>query len=256
MRLCGENVQEKEILELILSRYVCFVGGRYSRGKSLILTFLTLMDMILNNRMKVYSNMPLNFEQSGFNTLVQPYVSTSFFDNMPTGAIINWDEMPNDINARNFNSVKNKYVSVLSVDIAKKDDRLRGTFQFGDTVEKNLGDLCECIIIPEYVNNYSENTKEDNIQRVKEKDFLQHWIIIDKRNNDTHYELTFNLYPCIFFYNTKYKPIPLHVNHEDYIEKLKPQALSMFLSKNQNKINERFEHWNDGMKEIGKVMIR
>ncbi len=249
-------MNDKEILEIILSRYVTFVGGRYSRGKSLILTFLTLMDIILNNRKNIYSNMPLNFDNSGFNTNIKHFVDTAFFDNLPSHSNFIWDEMTNDISARGFATVKNKFISIIGVDIAKKDDRLRGTFQFGDTVDKIMGLYCECIIIPEYVNIYSDNTKEDNIKRVENKDFLQHWIIIDKRDNDKRYELTLNLYPVIFFYNTKFKPFSLLVNHEEYIERMKPKTLEIFREKEPSEINKRISNWLDGLMDIGKVMIR
>lgn len=243
-----------KIIRLILSRYVVFVGGRYSRGKSLILTFLTIMDIILNNRIGVYSNMPLKFEE--FNNMIKPLIDTAFFDDIPLNSNIVWDEMTNDISARAHATTKNKFISVLGVDVAKKNVRLRATFQFGDTVDKIMGFYCECIIIPEYVNTYSDDTKEDNIKRVENKDFLQHWIIIDKRDNDTRYELTVNLYPVIFLYNTKFKPIPLIVNHADYLEKMKDKEFERFEMKNKIEIKKRIEHWNDGLKEIGKVMIR
>lgn len=249
-------MSEKEILELILSRYVVFIGGRYSRGKSLILTFLTLMDIFLNNRKTIYSNMPLNFNQTGFETNIKPFVDTKFFDQMPIKSNIIWDELTNDLPARSFNTVKNKYISVLGVDVAKKDDRLRGTFQFGDTVEKYMSLYCECIIIPEYINKYSDDTKEDNILRVENKDFLQHWTIIDNRDYDTRYELKLNLYPVIFYYNTKFKPLTLWVNHEEFTDKLKPKAHTIFDIRNEKEINSRLEHWNNGLNDIGKVMIR
>lgn len=249
-------MKEKEIIELILSRYVTFIGGRYSRGKSLSLTFLTLMDIILNNRLSVYSNMPLNFESTGFNSIIKPFVDTKFFDDLPLNSNINWDELTNDISARGFATVKNKFISVLGVDVAKKNIRLRGTFQFGDTVDKIMGLYCECIIMPEYVNKYSDNTKEDNIQRIENKDFLQKWTIIDKRDNDERYELKLNLYPIIFFYNTRFKPISQWVNHEEYVDRLKPKDLSIFEIRNRDEINKRIEHWNNGLNEIGKVMIR
>lgn len=247
-------MNSKEILEIILSRYVVFVGGRYSRGKSLILTFLSFMDIILNNRINIYSNMPLKFEP--LNTIVKPFVDTAFFDNMPINSNINWDEMTNDVPARSFATVKNKFISVLGVDVAKKNDRVRATFQFGDTVDKIMGLYCECIIIPEYVNKYSDNTKEDNIQRVNNKDFLQDWIIIDKRDNDNRYKLSLNLYPIIFLYNTKFKPYQLWVNHNEFIERMKKRDFELFESKNKNEIDKRIENWNSGLKDIGKVLIR
>jgi len=249
-------MKEIDIINLILSRYVVFVGGRYSRGKSLILTFLTLMDMILNNRNSIYSNMPISFEKSGFNSIVKPIVDTKFFDNMPKNSRLVWDETTNDISARGFNTIKNKYISVLGVDIAKKNDRLIGTFQFGDTLDKIMGLYCELIVIPEYVNKYSDNTKEDNIKRVEYKDFLMHWTIIDKRDNDQRYEITINLYPIIFMYNTRFKPFPLWVNHEEFVDRLKPKDHEIFDLRNPKEITKRIENWNEGMLDIGKVMIR
>lgn len=249
-------MKQLEIIELILSRYVVFVGGRYSRGKSLILTFLSLMDVILNNRRDICSNMPINFESSGYKIFTKPMIDTKFFDNIPIGSTILWDETTNDISARSFNTVKSKYISVLGVDIAKKNCRLRGTFQFGDTLDKVMGLYCELIIIPEYVNTYSKNTKDDNIQRVENKDFLMHWIIIDKRDNDSRYELNLNLYPIIFMYNTRFKPLPLWVNHEEFYDKLKPKDKELFIDRNPKEKVMRLEHWNEGLEEIGEIMIR
>jgi len=249
-------MNQLEILELILSRYVVFVGGRYSRGKSLILTFLSLMDVILNNRNNIYSNMPINFNNSGYKTIIKPMIETKFFDNIPYGIRMTWDETTNDLPARGFASIKSKYMGVFGVDVAKKNCRLIGTFQFGDTLDKVMGLYCELIIIPEYVNIYSKNTKEDNIKRVENKDFTMHWIIIDKRDNDQRYELTLNLYNIIFMYNTRFKPLPLWVNHEEFQDRLKPKDRELFEDRNPKEIIKRMEHWNDEMKEIGKVMIR
>ena len=249
-------MEQIEIIELILSRYVVFVGGRYSRGKSLILTFLSLMDVILNNRKEIYSNMPINFINSGYKTSIKPMIDTKFFDDIPFGSSITWDETTNDVSARSFNTVKSKYISVLGVDIAKKNCRLRGTFQFGDTLDKVMGLYCELIIIPEYVNIYSKNTKEDNFKRVENKDFLMHWIVIDKRDNDIRYELTLNLYSIIFMYNTRFKPLSLWVNHEEFEDRLKPKDRELFDERNPKEVLKRLEHWNEGLGEIGKVMIR
>jgi len=247
----------KDIIELILSRYVVLVGGRYSRGKSLILTWLCLMDAIINNRLKIFSNMPLNFDETGFNIIVKPFIDTRFFDAIPQSINIIWDEPQNDIPARDFNSIKNKFISVFGVDIAKKDCRLRGTFQFGDSIDKNLGEYCDLIIIPNYINTYSKNTKEDNIIRFEKQDFLMNLRIIDRRIEENYY-IQINLFPVLFFYNTKFKPFKLWLNHEDYVTKLqkKKGEYQEFLNHSPDEIFKRIDNWNDGLKNIGQKMIR
>lgn len=248
----------KNILDIILSRYVVFILGRYSRGKSLALTFLTLMDIIFNNRNIIYSNMPFDFNiiNNLYNLDINPIVDTKFFDNIPNNSNIVWDEITNDLPARGFSTIKNKYISVLGVDIAKKNCRLRGTGQFGDTFDKILSFYCELLIIPEYINKYSDNTKEDNIKRIENEDFTQKWSIIDKRDNEKRYELEINLFPIIFYYNTRFKPVLLWNNHQEFVDRLNKKELEIFNIKNKNEIKLRKDNWYNSQKEIGKVMIR
>lgn len=251
-----------ETLKLILSRYVVTVGGRFSRGKSLTITALCYFDIILNQRTKFLSNMPINFNKT-FPELKKefvyyPLIQTKTFDKMPTGYNIIWDELQQDLFARNSASTRNKFVTIFGRDIAKLGCKLFGSFQFGDTVDKVMGFSVEIIIIPEYYETYSKDIKEDNKQRIEHKDFRMNLTIYDKRDNDEYHisGKNFNLYPIIFMYNTKFKMPPLYVNHKEYIEKLKGRDLKWYEDNCDIEINDRLENWNNGFKEIGKINIR
>lgn len=247
----------KEIIELILSRYVVIIGGRYSRGKSLSLTALNFFDMIINGRNNILTNMPIKSNIKGLDFNVTPLIETKIFDNFPEKINILYDEIHLDLNARSHQDIKNRYINLFGRDIAKMDARLRASLQFFDTLEKVMGLLLEVIIIPEYVNSYSKDTKEDNKLRLENKDFIQNWTVIDKRENET-YEIELNLYPFIFMYNTKYKTYPLWVNHHDYIQKLqkKKTEYEFFNLNNNEEINLRKKRFDDGFKDIGKILIR
>lgn len=244
-----------EILKLILSRYVVIFGGRYSRGKSLSLTALNFFDIMLNGRNNFISNMPVKYP---INHKVVPLISTSQFDGFENIINIIYDEIHLDLNARNFNSIVNKYINIFGRDIAKIDGRLRGSVQFFDTLEKVIGLLLEVTILPEYVNKYSNDTKEDNRLRLEHKDFIMKWIIHDNRENED-YELILNLYPFIFMYNTKFKTQPMFLNHKEYVQNIKekkPKEFKFYEERKKDEILVRLNNWNTGYLEIGKELIR
>jgi hypothetical protein len=249
-----------EVLELTLSHYVITVGGRYSRGKSLIISALSFFDILLNERTKFLTNMPINFNGAFPKKEIEykPLISTSQFDNLPKDTNIIWDEMQQDLFSRNSNSIKNKFVVIFGRDIAKLGCKLFGSFQFGDTIDKVMGFAVEIIIIPEYYETYSKNIKEDNALRVENKDFRINWTIYDKRNIEEYYisGKDLNLYPIIFNYNTKYKMNPLFVNHKEYIEKMKRNDFEHYEMIKTSEINDRVNNWNNGNKQIGKINIR
>jgi len=245
----------QEIIELILSRYIILFGGRYSRGKSLSMTALNFYSAVFNNRKHFLTNMPLKLSGFGHDLVYTPLLETKQFDNMPEKTNIVWDEAYVDLFARSSSSIKNKYIALFGRDVAKIDGKIIGSVQFFDTLDKIMGMILEIIIIPEYVNKYSENTKKDNEIRIAKKDFLVKWYIVDRREQN-EYEIILNLYPFIFMYSTKYKPFPLFINHQDYVRKLKKQELEIF---NETKITEvslRLEHFNKGFDELGKICIR
>jgi hypothetical protein len=168
------------------------------------------------------------------------------------------DEAQMDLNARNSASTANKFITVFGRDVAKLDCRLRGTFQNGDTLDKVIGFAVDLIIIPEYYETYSKNIKEDNICRVDNKDFRMNWSIYDRRDGEQYYisGKTFNLYPIIYMYDTKFKMNRLYVNHKDYVERLKGANKELFEMNHSIEIADRAENWNNGLKEIGKINIR
>ena len=246
-------MNRKEIIELILSRYVIVFGGRYSRGKSLSITALLYFAYLFHGRKNILSNMPFNLYQNDIS--YYPLTNTNQFDNLPSKTNVVMDEMQLDLNAKNSTSVKSKYISLFSRDVAKLDDRIIGSIQFFDTLEKVMGLILELVIIPEYINKYSRDTKEDNIKRLAEKDFKIKWDIWDRRDNE-RYELKFNAYPFIFMYNTKYKTMPLFINHKEYLEKLKKQEYELYEGKKDYELSLRNDMFYNGLKEVGKINIR
>jgi hypothetical protein len=254
-------MNNQEILELILSRYIITAGGRYSRGKSLTLTALSFFDIIMNGKRHFLTNMPMNFGAvfPEINDLkYTPLISTSQFDNIPKGCDIVIDELQQDLSARNSSSTANKYITVFGRDVAKLGCHLFGSFQFGDSIDKLIGFSVEIIIIPEYYETYSKNIKEDNTQRAENKDFRMNWIVYDRRDGEQYFisGKNFNLYPIIFMYNTKFKMQKLYVNHKEFTEKLKGQNRELYEMNHSVEISDRITNWNDGLKEIGKINIR
>jgi len=247
-------------LKLILSRYVITVGGRYSRGKSLLITALGFFDIILNNRNKFLSNMPINYDNMFPDKQLKytPLVQTSQFDNMERDTAIFIDEIQQLINARNSSSTNNKFLTIFQRDVAKLNNRIFGSFQFGDTIDKVFGLAVEIIIIPDYYKKYSKDITEDNIQRIEHQDFRMNLTIYDKRDGDKYYISGehFNLYPIIFMYNTKFKMDKLFLDHRDYVAKLKPMERERFNDIKDYEVKERVNNWHEGLKEIGKINIR
>jgi hypothetical protein len=253
------KMNTSEILDLILSRYVVAVGGRYSRGKSLILSALGFFDIAMNNRISFLTNMPVNYDKL-FKEKIDytPLVSTSQFDNIPRGSNIVMDEAQQDLNARNSSSTTNRFLTVFGRDVAKLDCRLRISFQNGDTLDKVIGFAIDAIIIPEYLETYSKNIKEDNIQRIENKDFRLNLTVYDRRDGEQYFisGKNFNLYPMIFTYDTRFKMNRLYVNHKDFLERLKGQNKEYYELNHVVEIQDRLDNWNTSMKNIGDIKIR
>jgi len=255
-------MNDLETLKFILSHYVITIGGRFSRGKSLSMSALGFFDIVLNKRYNFLSNMPINynnvFPELKEELKYKPLIETKQFDKMEQNYNIFWDEMQQDLFARNSQSTRNKYVVIFGRDIAKLGCKLIGSFQFGDTIDKVMGLSVEIIIIPEYFETYSKQIKEDNIQRIEHKDFRMNWYIYDRRDNEEYYisGQNFNLYPIIFMYNTKFKMLPMFLNHKEYVQKLKGNERDYYEENQQIEINDRITNWNNGFKEIGKINIR
>jgi len=241
----------KELLELILSRYITIIGGRYGTGKSLTLTALTYFSIFYEQRTNVLTNMPLNFPVFKGCVNYVPFLCTSQIDNIKNNTILVWDEMYADLFSRNSSAIKNKYTTIFSRDIRKIDGRIFGSVQFFDMLEKNMALILETIIIPEFVNEYSKDRKKDMIERFKNKDFLLNWHIIDKLE-DKEYNLKINLYKFLNLYNTYYKPMTLFLNHSEYVEKLqkKKREFDLFNETIDNEILYRKKHFEEGLKII------
>jgi hypothetical protein len=204
--------------------------------------------------------MPLNYDKifPERHLNYTPLISTSQFDNIPRGVNIVWDELQQDVNARQSSSTANKFITVFGRDVAKLGCHLMGSFQQGDTLDKVIGFAVEIIIIPEYLETYSKNIKEDNIQRVENKDFRMNWTIYDRRDGEQYFisGKNLNLYPMIFTYDTRFKMNRLYVNHKDYLERLKGQNKEYYGLNHAVEIQDRLDNWNTSMKNIGDIKIR
>lgn len=244
----------KEILELILSRYVTIIGGRYGTGKSLTIAALVYYSIYYEQRSNILTNMPLNYPVFDGCINYTPFLCTSQIDEIKNKTIIAWDEMYIDLFSRNSGAIKNKFVTIFSRDIRKIDGRIFGSVQFFDMLEKNMSLILETIIIPEYVNEYSKDRKKDMAIRFKEKDFLMNWFIIDKLD-DKEYNLKINLYEFLTYYNTYYKPAPLYLNHAEYVEKIqkKKREYDLFISQKDYEISIRKKQFNEGLKVITRI---
>lgn len=244
-----------EKLNIIFSRYIVLFGGEFGRCKSLSLTALTLLELLYTNKQKVISNMPLYYPM--FNNVdIIPLIQTSQFDlkklSEISNSIIIYDELHNDLNSRNFASEKNKFITNFSVGFRKDKIKFRGSLQFFDTLEKVMGLMLEFIIIPSFVKNYSDDSEMDRKLRLENKDFRIKWKCIDKKAN-TVFDLIINLYPFMKMYQTEFKPYPLVVNHEDYIEKLKKNKRGYYedyLESSKRQLIENTKNWNNGLEKI------
>lgn len=242
-----------DLLHSLFSRHIILWGGEYGRSKSLSLCAFTFLECLLDNKKLIYSNMPLYYPVLE-KVKINPLLETKIFD-LDSGiknCIYIMDELHNDVNAKNSMGHKNKYVTNWSVGLRKDKSKLRGSLQFFDTLEKILGLMLEVIIIPTFINKYSNDAQEDNLQRLEKKDFTVNWHIIDKKTQEI-FDFPINLYPFLNMYNTKFKPMPLVINHDEYLHNLQKSSkktYEMELEYNQRRLNDNNENWNEGMREI------
>ena len=243
------NMQDK--IELILSRYLIIMGGKYGQGKSLSMTALIYFFIMAQQRNKILTNMPIRFKMFDENINLTPLISTKQFDEIENNSLIVWDEMYIDLFNRNSNSVKNKYVSIFSRDIRKINGRIIGSVQFFDMLEKNMNLILEIIIIPKYIKKYSMDRKKDMIERLKNKDFWIDWLVIDKVE-DSEFHIKLNLYPFLDCYDTNFKPSALFLDHSEYIDKLvkKKREYELFNDIKDSELELRAEYFLDCLENV------
>ncbi len=246
-------MDKSEILDILCSRKVIVIAGEYGRGKTLSATALTFLISNLNDSYKILSNIPLHFKT--FNQLyhIDSLNDTKTFDSEHKKTIIFHDELQRDFNSREFQSSSAKIVSKFAVDFRKDDSILLGTIQFMNRIDSSMNEIIQIIIIPTLKNHYSNNEKIDLEERLKRKDFLTSWRIIDKKY-DEYYQLEINLFPFLNFYDTKFKPFPLVINHEEFLEKqeknLSQTKYETLLNNIQRKLMLNQTNWYNGLNEM------
>jgi hypothetical protein len=248
-------MDKSEILDILCSRKVIVIAGEYGRGKTLSASALTFLISNMNESYKILSNIPLFFGKFQILYDIESMNDTKTFDGIHKKTIIFHDELQRDFNTREFQSSSAKIAGKFAVDFRKDDSLLIGTIQFMDRIDSSMNEIIQIIIIPTLINHYSNNEKIDLLERLKRKDFFTNWKIIDKKY-DEFYELQINLYPFLNFYDTNFKPFPLVINHEEFLEKAEKNLSIMKLETLQNNIERKVianrENWNNGQIELEK----
>ena len=247
-------MNQLEILKMLSSRYIIIFGGQYGRGKSLSETALAFFICCINSKNNIVTNMPLQYPTKEIN-ITQLYHTSQFdLQNIIKNSVYLWDELHNDLKARDFMSQKNRFINNIAVAFRKDKVTLIGSLQFFDTLELIIAEMLDVTIIPSFTNIYSRDTNEDNKLRYANKDFLMNWEIRD-RKTDTEYNLKVNLYPFLKMYNTNFKPMPLITNHKEYLEKAKLKSQKQYenlIEINNDKIQISKNNFIEGFEEICK----
>ena len=241
------------ILDILSSRKVIVIAGEYGRGKTLSATALTFLISNFNESYKILSNVPLFFGKFQELYTIEPLNDAKTFDNEHKKTIIFHDELQRDFNSREFQTSSAKIVSKFAVDFRKDDSLLIGTIQFMDRIDSSMNEIIQIIIIPTLINHYSNNEKIDLQERLNRKDFFTNWRIIDKKYDEV-YELKINLYPFLNFYDTGFKPFPLVINHEEFMEKQEKNLSKTKFENLKNNIERKIisnrDNWNNGLLKL------
>ena len=160
--------------------------------------------------------------------------------------------MHNDVNSRASMSRKNTFINDWIVSLRKNNNRVIGTVQFMNWIDKNLDTICELIILPRFINFYSDDKMQDTLSRIENKDFLTEWKIIDKIDGTTE-TVDINLYLTIDCYNTDFKPNKLVINHNDYLLNIMDKSERKFnqlVEKNEKLININKIDWKETFEKL------
>ena len=246
-------MNQKDILEILFNRKIIVFAGEYGRGKTLSMVSFAFISSIFNNYHRFLSNIPIYFKIKTCDNEYLPLIESSSFDEDNKGTQILIDEMQRDLNSHDFLSGSVKIVSKFSVDLRKDDAQLIGSVQYMDRLEKSMNEILQCIIIPSFINKYSNNDKEDNKIRMDKKDFTVNWFIIDKKYND-EYNIKLNLYNFINYYNTRFKPYPMIINNKEFMDKKKENESGIKYENRLTMIKEKkiisIENWQTGFNEL------
>jgi hypothetical protein len=246
-------VSNKEILEILFNRKIIVFAGEYGRGKTLSMESFAFISSIFNGYHRFLSNIPVYFPIKISENEYIPLIESAKFDDDNQKTMILIDEMQRDLNSREFLSGSVKIISKFSVDLRKDEAQLIGSVQYLDRLEKSMNEILQCIIIPSFVNHYSNDDKKDIEARLHNHDFSVDWFIIDKKYND-EYHLKLNLYKFITYYNTKFKPYPLIINNKEYMDKKKESESGVKYENRLSSIKEKrilsLNNWQTGLNEL------
>ncbi len=202
------RMEYDHLLEELYSSNLSMFLGNYGRGKSISMTYLSIMAATLNKRKVILSNTPL-FDLSTFGLEFIPLISTSqFTENMRDVEIV-MDELQKIANSRKSLSPENSFVTEFSTDVRKFNQGIVATAQYGNTYDVRLYDNTEVTIVPEW------QTKEKR----NRKNFYINWNLYFMDTNENE-KIELNLEKMIDYYDTTFKPFKLVVNHDDYIDNL------------------------------------
>jgi len=218
--------------ELYSSNFSVFLGN-FGRGKSISLTYLSIMSALLNKRKVIMSNTPI-FNLSTFGIEFKPLISTSQFTEGMRDTQIVLDELQKIANSRKSLSPENSFVTEFSTDVRKFNQGITATSQFNNTYDIRLCDNTEVNIAPEWVIP----------QKKGRKDFRIYWNLyfLDSNENEI---ITLNLDMIKNYYDTTFKPFKLIVNHKDYIDNMYEKHKDAYVEKYINTCNDQIKKAED-----------
>ena len=220
---------ERLLENLYSSNFTVFLGN-FGRGKSISLTYLSIMSALLNKRKVIMSNTPI-YNLSSYGMEFIPLISTSqFTENMKDIQIV-IDELQKSANSRKSLSPENSFVTEFSTDVRKFNQGITATSQFNNTYDVRLCDNTELNIVPDW--------KFD--QKKNRKDFSIFWNLFFLDSNETEtIKLDMNIIKDM--YDTTYKPFKLVIDHQDFIDDLfdkhKESYVDRYISKNNALISK------------------
>ena len=218
------------ILEDLYSSNFSVFLGNFGRGKSISLTYLSIISALLNNRKTILSNTPI-FNLSKFDIKFVPLISTSQFTENINDTQIVLDELQKVANSRKSLSPENSFVTEFSTDVRKFNQGVTATAQFNNTYDVRLCDNTELNIVPEWKYSQKKNRTDFNI--------FWNMFFTDTNVNEI---IKLNLKEIIYYYDTNFKPFRLIVNHPEYIENMyekhKEEYVEKYIFKTEQKVKD------------------
>ena len=228
-------MRDSEIMLDLTNSFFTICMSNYGNGKTISSSYLSLIMAKYNNRKIIMSNTPLFF-LSSFDIEFIPLISTSQLTQNLKDIQLNMDELQTIANSRDSKSPRNSFVTEFSTDIRKYNQGVSSTTQYGNTIDDRLFDNSDVIIVPEWKYKQAKNTLRT--------DFNMYWNILFKETgiNET---IEIDIEIMKYFYNTKFKPFKMIVNHEEYIDKLKDTRKKEYVDDYINKCNEKIYEYEN-----------